>query len=76
MLSRNNLKDINAFRYIRLENIKTLSFFANQISTPANSLQDLTDFLKIVSESSPNLTQLNIDANPLIDTVILAEQAE
>ncbi len=60
-------------RYLRLENLKTLSFFANRIGTETNSLQDLTDFLKVLSESSPTLTQLNIEANPLIDAVVLAE---
>jgi len=73
MLSRNNLKDIRAMRYIRLDELKTLSFFANQISTPANNIADLTELLQLISESSPSLTQLNIDANPLVDAVVLAE---
>ena len=74
MLSRNNLKDILAFKYIRLDNLKTLSFFANSISTPTNSLEDLTYRLKIIAESCPSLTYLNIDANPLVDAVVLQEQ--
>jgi len=73
MLSRNNLKDIQTFRYCHLENLKTLSLFANSISTPPNTIKELTERLLLLNESCPTLSYLNIEANPLIDAVVFEE---
>jgi hypothetical protein len=72
MLSRNALTNIKQFEYLRLPNLETLSLFANYI---AGAESDFPKALHTLKNCSPNLTSLNLDANPLVDAAKSTEMS-